>query len=96
MLNELGVHTVEDLFTQRHLLARVFSPTMFDFLMRVSDEANNPSATFEPHGPVRLSCSIDRGDAMGLRALRVGSERPLGLPVGIAVPTTEVGALWQR
>ena len=36
MLNELGVHTVEDLFTQRHLLARVFSPAMFDFLMRVA------------------------------------------------------------
>lgn len=60
MLNELGVHTVEDLFTQRHLLARVFSPTMFDFLMRVSDEANNPSATFEPHGPVRLRKLFDR------------------------------------
>ena len=68
MLNELGVHTVEDLFTQRHLLARVFSPTMFDFLMRVSDEANNPSATFEPHGPVRLRKLFGlQRDAMWLR-----------------------------
>ena len=93
MLNELGVHTVEDLFTQRHLLARVFSPTMFDFLMRVSDEANNPSATFEPHGPVRLRKLFGlQRDAMWLRALRVGSERQRAT-CG-AVPTRL--ALWQR
>ncbi len=82
MLNELGVHTVEDLFTQRHLLARVFSPTMFDFLMRVSDEANNPSATFEPHGPVRLLKWFDlQRNAIGCAHGGFGKER---LPVGRA------------
>jgi hypothetical protein len=90
MLNELGVHTVEDLFTQRHLLARVFSPTMFDFLMRVSDEANNPSATFEPHGPVRLRKLFGlQRDAMWLRALRFRKGKAARGPC-------PVGALWQR